>query len=68
MTSSYDEFVLARVIADSLDGEYDDGNDVFTSARIENGFKVMVMVTTEADEGPSDRHFVVTVEETTVNP
>lgn len=39
MTGSYDEFVLAQVIADSLDGEYDDENDVFTSAVVKDGFR-----------------------------
>lgn len=66
--AGYSEFTLAEVIAASLDGEYDDENDVFTSATVENGFRIKVAVTSEADWNPTDRHFVVTVEEITVEP
>jgi hypothetical protein len=56
----YDEFVLARVIAASLDGGYDDGNGVFTGARVMNGFQVAVDVSDGDDDSPA-RHFIVTV-------
>ena len=61
MSERYDEFALARMIVASLDGEYHDGHEVFTSARVENGFRVIVKVTDAMDD--SESIYTVTVAE-----
>lgn len=62
---SYDASVLARVITDSLDGLYDDGNGVFTSACVRGqlGRHVFVTVTQGDDDLAYERRFKVTVKE-----
>ena len=55
--------MLARVIADALDGEYDDGNYVFYSCRVIPGTGGNeISVTVSADEELDwEREYVVSI-------
>ena len=61
MSERYDEFALAKVIANNLDGEYDDGHEVFYSTKVENGFRIIVKVHHAMDD--SEQTFTITVAE-----